>query len=521
MTSVRAAYSFFVDWTNDGTLASGDTIDALWHYTIDSGPDGTIDGSPPTPSLEEVTADVRHMPVVKVTRGRDLAREYGPPVAGAATFTLDNSDGLYSSGNASSALYGYLNPGVLTRISATYAATPYVLHTGYLDVPAERPGPRQQLVDLTSFDALATLKASRISTAEYTNVSVDEAIGHVLDAAGFSPTLRSFATADTILARWCVADQDAFTAIRDLVYTEGPGALCFVDVDGVIVFQNRHFRQLTTRCTTSQATVRNDTTEPIYGIDFAHDPGVRGVVNSCTVPVNTYAVAASAVVWTGPTPVTLAGGEARSYTVSTTADWFRTALVPVAATDYTLTAGSVTPTLDRTSGKTATLTMTAGATGASFTGLQMRAEAVTVTTTSVSNSISGASATGVNYGLRTFPSQFIPPWLPDVNTAQDFCNYVVSRYKDPVPQVFFSLDNGASEGLTQALTRNVSDRVTVVENARAFVNGDFMVEQVTHVLSSGGNHTAVFGCERASDQAFWVLGLAGYGELGVATVLAY
>lgn len=512
MAAVRGTYRFFVDWDNDGVVVHA------------SNGTGRLLGSTQGERREDVTADVRHVPTTRITRGRDQAREYSPPAAGVATFSLDNSDGTYSSGNSSSPLYGQLNPGVLCRIEGTYGSTTYRLHTGYLDVPAERPGPRQQLIAESSLDGLAKLKAATISTAEYTSIRVDQAIGHVLDEAGWSASARSLAAADTTLTRWCVDGVDAFTAIRDLVFTEGPGALCMVDPSGNVVFQNRHYRLLTSRCTTSQVTVRNDTTEPIYGIDFAFDPGVRGIVNACTVPVRSYAVAALGVVWTGTTPITLGPSQAASYTVSTTADWFTGAVVPAAGTDYTLTAGAVTPTLSRTSGKRAVLTMTAGAAGATFTGLQVRAQAVTVSSVDVSNTISGASASGVDYGVRTLPDEFVPPWLPDRLTALDFANYVVSRYKDPVVQVTFSLDNSSAEGLVQALARDVSDRVTIVENARAFVNGDFTIEQITHVLSGGGNHQVVFGCEQISGptaQTYWVLGQAGYGELGTTTRLCY
>jgi hypothetical protein len=490
---VRGAYRYLIDWSNNGLFAEAD---------------------------EDVSADVRNQPWTKITLGRDQAREYGPPAAGRGEYSLDNTDGRYSSANPASPLYGKLNPGLLDQIWVILGGSAYQLHEGYVDAPAERPGILQQLVAMTSLDGLAKLKAARISTAEYINIPINQAIGVCLDEAGWPATKRDLAAADTILARWCVDGVDAFTAIRDLVLTEGPGALFHVD-RGRVVFENRHYRLLTPRCTSSQATFRGDTTEPRYGLDFAYDPGIRGVVNSCTVPVNSYVVGSLGVIWTGPTPVTLGPNQATSYTVTTSAAWFTSGLVPVAATDYTVTAGAVTPSLSRLSGKTAILTMTAGAAGATFTGLQVRAQIVTVSQQFVTNQISGASTSGVDYGVRAFPSDFIPSWVPDTQTAQAYADYVVSRYKDPVPQLTFSLDNGDSARLLQAITRRISDRVSLIENVRAFVNADFTIEQIAHALTEGGNQQTSFGCEQASSQAYWVLGQPGFSELGQTTKVGF
>lgn len=485
---------------------------------------GSIDGAPVVVSLDDVSADVRLTTPLQAAYGRDQAREYAPPAASKATYLLDNADGKYSSANSASPLFGLLNPGLLCQIQAILGGVTYGLHTGYLDAPSELPGIRQQLVSETSLDGLAKLKAAVISTAELVGVRIDVAIGACLDAAGWPASLRRLSVADTALARWCVDAVDAFAAIRDLTYTEGPGSSMYVDpLTGEFVWENRHYRLLTARCTSSQMTARAQGAEPVFGQDFGYDPGVRGIVNSCTVPVNSYAVAALGTIWTGPTSVTLAAGEVRSFQVTTIADWFTAAVAPVSGTDYTLTGtpldGAV---LSRTSGKRATLTLTAAAGGGcTITGLVVRGQTVTISRSYVSNTVSGASATGVDYGVRTFPAEFIPSWLPDVNTAQDFTNYVVGRYKDPVPTVRFVLNSMDDTRLAAALARTLSDRVTVIEPLRAHISSDFFVEQIQDVISMGGSHQRIFSCEQAAAGTFWVLGIAGYSELGVTTRLAF
>lgn len=519
--SVTATYEFLVDFYNSGDLGGAGTIEGTWPLTIDDLGTMTIDGTIALESLQDVTSDVRHNPATAIGRGRDQAREFAPPIAGLADFALENADARYSSANVLSPLYGELKPGRRVRIRAEYAAVWYPLFEGFTDLPTEQPGKLQQRVRFGALDGLAKLVAHKnVSTAMYTSLRTDQAIGHVLDAANWPADKRVLGTGKTTLARWWVDGLDAFTAVRDLMYTEGPGALIFVDEEGNFVFQSRHWRLLDPLATTVQATFRGRTTEPLYK-RFEYEPGLRGIVNACTVPVRSYAVAALAPVWTGPTPLTLAPGEVWQRTVTTTADGFEDAVTPASGTDYTLTAGTLASvTLSRTSGKRATLTLTGGASGATLTGLQVRGEAVTISQTDVSETID-ATASWEAYGIREFPSSYIPKWIPTANEAGDFCNAVVSRYQEPVPQVRFSITNGHESRLIQALSRQMSERVRVIEDERAKVDDEFTIEAISHLITEGQNHETTFSAEQASSQAYWVLGIPGYSELGETTVLGY
>jgi hypothetical protein len=191
-----------IDWGNDGAITADDMIDSLFPYTIDSGPDGTIDGSPAILALEDVTADVRQAPPLMAIYGRDAEREYQPPRAGRATFVLDNRDAVYSSLNTASPLFGRLNPGLLCRIgrSADGGATWFYVHSGYTDAPSERPGVREQQVAMTSFDGLAALKAASRSTSPSAPASTPPA-GRRVCGTSRPPTRRSTAGAWTTSTR--------------------------------------------------------------------------------------------------------------------------------------------------------------------------------------------------------------------------------------------------------------------------------------------------------------------------------
>lgn len=493
--AVTADYTLRIDWDLDGSFATAG---------------------------DDVSTDLRYAPALQVGRGRDQAREYSPPVAGLISFALDNPTGKYSSENTGSTLYGKLKSGRPVDLYATYSAVNYQLARMFLRLPQEQPYRTERKVTFDAYDGLSKLvSAENIATAMYTSVLISDAIGYVLDAAGWPAADRVIDTSATTLARWWVDGISAFDAIRDLVFTEGPGAIFYIDAQGRFVFESRHYRLLTTRCTTSQATFRNSGTEPVFGRDFQYEPSIRGVVNACTVPVRSYASTPGVTIWNestlGTLPLTLAPGETVTREVSSSADGFSGATVNSTVTAGSLSAG---PTLNRSSGKRATLTMTAGASGATLSVLNVTATTWAIASQNVSNTVD-AAASILDYGRKMFPSEFVPQWIPSVNEALDFCNAVVGRRKNGVPQAKLSITNGNATRLIQALTRQISDRVTVVESERSFVDDDFTIEAITHEVTDGRNHQTTFSLEAADDQAYWILGVAGYSELGVSTVLGY
>ena len=470
----------------------------------------------------DATADVRYERHLVIGRGRDQAREYSPPLSGLILTSFDNPTGKYSYNNPSSPLYGLLIPGRLIQVKAVYASTTYQLGRAYLRLPTEQPYRTQAQVDWDAYDGLAKLVAAEnISTAMYTSILTSTAIGYVLDAAGWPAAARTIDTGITTMARWWADGINAFEAIKQIVLTEGPGALFHIDESGNFVFESRHYRQLTTRSTTSQATFSGTGSEPLFGTAFEYEPGLRGIVNSCTVPVRAYSSAAGVTIWTaasGELPATVSPLATKTFAVTCTTDGFSGAAAVI-----TYSSGSGSTSFNRTSGKTATLTVTAGAGGCVISALSVTATTWTITSTYTSNSVSAATSIA-NYGVRSFPSEFIPVWIPTANEARDYCDFMVGRYKDPRPQVRFSVTNANATRLTQALSRKISDRVTIVEGTRAYLNDAFFIESISHDVSTGMNHQTTFSAEKANATAYWVLGIAGYSELGPAgltTILGY
>ncbi len=116
------------------------------------------------------------------------------------------------------------------------------------------------------------------------------------------------------------------------------------------------------------------------------------------------------------------------------------------------------------------------------------------------------------------PAEFIP-------TMDEANNYVrvkglVHGQTIPLLTVGYSA-NAADAFLTDALSREVSDRVTVKSDAATFlgINEDFFIEAISHNIDRRGRHQVGLELSPARVTApFWVL---GKGALGSTTALMY
>lgn len=148
---------------------------------------------------EDVTADVLGSPMLTVERGQDLTRVLSPPIAGLASFQLDNTSGDYSSG-------GDLKAGRDVRLRTTYDGTVYDVWRGFLDHPVHAtPGGQFHWVNVQCFGSLARLAGRSVSTELYENISTGAAIGHLLDAAGYQKNLQEYLDSLLPVGGWNLA----------------------------------------------------------------------------------------------------------------------------------------------------------------------------------------------------------------------------------------------------------------------------------------------------------------------------
>ena len=134
-----------------------------------------------------------------------------------------------------------------------------------------------------------------------------------------------------------------------------------------------------------------------------------------------------------------------------------TATTPVSGTDYTLLAGSVTPTLSRTTGASTTITLTAGGGGASLDRLALRAQPVSTIYSLQATASDSSSIT--DYGPRSFPGD--APFS-NIADAQAVLDTAIQMHAEPLPVVTgkFSVGQNTTRAAS-VLARDLSDRVTL------------------------------------------------------------
>jgi len=124
--------------------------------------------------------------------------------------------------------------------------------------------------------------------------------------------------------------------------------------------------------------------------------------------------------------------------------------------------------------------------------------------------ISAEDATSIAvYGLRTYP---LPPiWMASIADAQNFCNYIVSRYclsHNRLQMTFVASRDEAH--MSQALTGRVGDRITIEADGASGlgIHEDFYIEDIHHAIDMGKTrHIVTYRLVSCSGEGtYWVLG---------------
>jgi hypothetical protein len=470
-----------------------------------------------TDTGDDVTTVVRGG--ISATYGRDQATALSPVVAGRGSFTLDNSSRTYSPRNASSSLFGLVKPSRPVLIQRTISATTYTIFRGHTDDSPLDPDADAKTVAFSLIDYLADFRGVKVTTALNQGIRTGAAIDAVLTAAGWTGG-RALDTGATILPWWWADGDDAFDMLQQLLAAEGPPSLLTIDASGAFVFRDRHHRVTSTASTTSQATFTGSgTSEPVMGRGFKYSEPWSNIVNDVQITVDERQPSgALSAVWT--TDQTISIGASSSYVVVVSAsDPFLNAVAPVAGVDYNLDSGSISSaTLSRTSGASTSITLTAGGAGAQVTGLQLRALSVPVVRSRIVTASDSTSQTA--YGIRSLPSD-LEPKLASYQDVVDLAALMVATRKDPLTQVqaVFTCQDSQTARLTAVLARNLSDRVTVVED-ETVLNAPFYVESIQHDANDVTEHVVTFGLEAvpAAATAAFILGTS---TIGGATTLGY
>lgn len=457
----------------------------------------------PTIAAHDLTAYTLASPGVSAEAGKDQAVSLSPPMAGELRAVLDNRDGRFSWRNAASVYYQKLQRGIEVRLNAVHttggAAVAYRVWTGYLwDVEAD-PDPAAKTVTLSALGIMARLaRHSGYSSNLYTNITTDVALGYVLDLAGLTDTAwRSFETGRTTLRFFWVSSTDDLAAVAaSILAAEGPGAALYEDAQGRLVFQNRGHRFEASASTSSTVTFTDAGAEPGYRLRY-----LRGERLNRAIVYHRQRSLATALttIWTcADTPFTLGAQASRSWSFSPdNGDPFNGA-VCVDGVDIIATFGTPGITLSATSGGGDRLiTLTIQNTGTFsvapamvVSSLRVRAyEAPTIYEESIVED--GDTSDGID--AKTIDA--IPETDRDV--LQSFAEALVVLNASQPEILEVSLNDGHSDRITQALTRAVSDRVTVTETNTALSAVPSFIEARRYHFGAAGEMVAVLGTQAA------------------------
>ena len=177
-----------------------------------------------------------------------------------------------------------------------------------------------------------------------------------------------------------------------------------------------------------------------------------------------------------------------------------------------MAASKTTGRMERTHANSAT------GSEAYVTKLQARGTAVSTKNPCIVRSIDTTSQT--TYGERKYVAK--TKFIPTTSEAQDWCDFNLSLYKDPIPILKFTLlANASAAHLAQILARDISDRITIVATGKADlgIDEDFFIESERHIIIGGFRHQVTYECSPATAFAgFWVIGTS---VLGSSTRMAY
>ncbi|MFJ9848569.1 carbohydrate binding domain-containing protein [Streptomyces sp. NPDC101150] len=486
--------SHIVDVNVNGTPANGDLV--------------YLDQAMVTSAGEDVSGRVLGLRTpLSFSYGRDQARSLSAIKPGEIQFELNNMSKDYSPDYSSSPLYGKVRPGRPVLVRATHNGHAYDLFRGYLDDFTLDPSRDKKSLTVSALDVLQKLADAQISTELFDSLQTGEAIGKVLDAIGWPTTKRDLDPGASTVRWWWEEGSNALDAVNKLVSTEGPPAFAYVSEAGNFVFRSRHHRFIRSASKTSQATFRGTGSEPLFSEPMTYDIGWRDLVNDITVDVTERDPGEFGKVWTSDDVISLATGETREIKVQTD-NPFYSAIAPVAGTDYTLLAGTVSISISRSSGQSLSIFITCTA-AAVIKGLSFRAVPVAA---GRSYQVHVQDQTSINeHGIHSLDDLNLQ-WA-GLNDAQGIAATILSLRSERLPIVTISLVNANATRTAQILGRGLSDRITIIENETS-LNSDFYIEQIQHNVGDvGHDHRVVFGCEKVQGQngTVFKFGTAGAG----------
>lgn len=464
-------YTFDVDYfsyTFDHTFATGYFVEIDWDN------DGNFTGA-----YDDITADVKS---THFSRGK--SDELGKAEVGQLSITINNDDGKYTPSITTSEIYGNLLPKRPIRVYYSTSGTDYPLFYGFIEEILPHPHLTEQDCIVTAVDGLDFLSRHDMTTVLYKSITSDTHTGilhgHILDDAGWSATMRTIDTGQDTVPYWYGADVKARFAQEEIDDSEQ--GFSFVDGAGNFRFEDRHHRSTATH-QTSQGTFDNT----MANITYSLNP--KNVYNIIKVTVTPWTLITPAIeLWRlQETPSIPVGG---TYTCWGESQYFVDAWTTLnsGATDYTISG---------------TFTI-------AQTNFAKSIKIVITNTGTIPNVVTILRARGTYYDDQTqvtrkaedtisqlaFQKRTLPidgKYMTNADLAQSLANYAIGKYKDPRAELGMVIMNQDMATLTQILSREISDRITIKNTKLGITSQDFFIDYMEHDISmSGLLHTATY-----------------------------
>ena len=473
-------------------------------------------------------------------RGRDYASQLtGRSVAGRLVAVLNNNGGTFSPFNTDSPLSGSLLPGRLVEFSGTTGGTSYVQWTGYLQRIIPQPSVKGlNVAILEATGPLGFVNRKDVAMAMVTDVETGTAIGTLLGKAGWTGgTLLD--DGQTTMNRFWVDKQKVISALRLPEETEA--GFIVETKTGTIAFEDRHHR-LKSPHTASQATFTDSGTGTLVFMGIAQEDPLPNIFNILEATVQLYTLGTSSTLWAlselGTTTKIERNGGTRT--------WWAEYPNPDSAgdafgVDSWDTISTIGPLLEANSDPSGT----GGADLSGDIGVAQEgfgnSQKITLTNNNPTQdaylNLLEAPGTAIfasdpvrvtaedapsqtAFGESTFPNP--AQFLPDTQEAQDWADYHLSIYKDPIPIIPITIvANRDDANLEPVFIRDISDRITIIGTGDAGlgVAEDFYIESEMHRVGRDRMHVVTYECSQAAKfSEFWVLDSSA---LGTSTRLAY
>lgn len=412
--------------------------------------------------------------------------------------------------------------GMDVTITLTVERANNPLWTGYLQSIKPYPSATGlQTVELVAIGPLGYLNQRETEVAMQTTIATGAEITEILDKAAWPGFPRTLDTGQTTMDRFWQDKVKTLTALRKVEGTES-GFLA-ESAAGYIVFEDRHHRMKSPHLT-SQATYTDAPGGAIGYIRIGQEDPLQQIFNIFEAEVKTYTAGSSATLWTcpesGASSPQIPAGDNRTFWASyPNSDSATNALAvdawttPESSVDFvantaadgsgTNITASVTIAETKFSNAMKMVVTNAATQNAYLTTFQARGTPITVSDPMKVRVEDSTSKTA--YGERTYPHP--GEFIPDTVEAKDWCDFNISVYKDPQPILLIALHSNRSHShLVEALTRDISDRITLVANNSSGlgINQDFFIETIYHEMKPD-SHKVTFALSPAGMWGqFWV-----------------